>query len=313
MLLGFECIRRVYFPKETIVKEGQIGEGLYIFNEGQATASTNNVVILTLIAGSHFGASIMMGMNKKVICNLTALSVCHVLIVTHESYTAALIQYPAMEAAQALYRTESEAFQELAKVVYNVQMRSNIVRDMVKHMGYEGADTEQVTKSLVATVFKAWLQFVYSVYDKREAERKTSLRRWDQQRWIFNARDGRQQRMQKEQETIQHVWPPRGGPKLPPATADASSWRRCRAIQNLDIGPPLAGDMQEDAWYLEAMGCKMPQTSREWGSERRRAMMELYLPGTTVAQKAGRSRHSPIKEDVLHQRNFLTDMLEERL
>jgi len=311
MLLGFECLRKVYFPKEVVVNEGQVGEGLYIINEGQAAAMTNNVVILTLNSGSHFGASIMMGMNKKMICNLVAVNVCHVLIVTAQSYSSALIQYPAMEAAQSLYRVESEAFQELAKVVWNVQMRSTVARDMVKCLGYEGADTEQATKMLMTAVFKAWILFCQDLEDKRQMEKKMCLQRWEQQRWIFNARDGRQRRVQKEQALIQHVWPPRGGPKPPPATA-ASTSRPNRTLPSLDA----SGSAKTDDWYQEAMGVKAAQTAREWGSNRRRRMVEMYLPSVADAPKSERSRRPPTtpgRRDVLYRRDILAEILDEPL
>jgi len=309
MLLGFECLRRVYFPKDIIVSEGQMGEGLYIFNEGQATATSKNVVILTLLAGSHFAASIMMGMNKKVICNLIAVTVCHVLIVTPDSYAAALFKYPASEPARELYRTESDAFQELAKVQHNVQMRSNIVRDMVSCMGYEGADTEQIAKMLTRRVFEAWMRFLYQSWENREEERKNSLRRWDQQRWIYNARDGHQKRRQQEEAVLQHLWPLRGGPLVPAASTDACSFQRRRIPPSRDAGTLPVSDSQQDALYLEAMGGQTLQSSREWGTERRRKMIDLYVPPAT-SQKAGHVQHSSRNLDVLHKRNLLTEMLE---
>lgn len=315
MLLGFECLRRVYFPKEVIVNEGHVAEGLYILNEGQAIATANSITVMALMPGSHFGGTIMTGMHKKALCNLTAVTVCNVLIITHQSYSSALVQYPTMEASHSLDKAEQAAHHDLAKVVYNAQMRSDTGRNILKLMGYEGAESEEVTQILLTKAFGGWVQVLDEAHEKQEKEKKASLLRWDQQRWIYNARDGHQQRLKKEQETIQHVWPPRGGPFKSGVTAGACSLRHCRPLESLDFGTQPASSSPENAWCRETIGSQPPQTAREVGSQRRRGMIDLYVPTATVAQKVSRSKRSPanpLSEGVLRQRGLLAEMLEER-
>merc|ERR1711924_290312 len=130
-------------------------------------------------------------------------------------------------------------------------------------------------------VFFHVLGFAIELKEKREAQRKRSMRMWDQELWILKHRDGRYRRARAEQESIQHVWPPRGIgiPQRFPAEMSLHTM-----LPSLNLGPRPATATQQLAWSAEAMEAQSPQSAREYyGNERRRALEGLYLPQATTA------------------------------
>lgn len=197
-------------------------------------------------------------------------------------------------------------------------MRSRVVAEILNVMGYEGPEQEgMVLRNLMQRVFIVWLAYVEDINDKREAERKASLRRWDQQLWVLKKRAGHQHRLQKEQEAIQHVWPPRGIPSHP---------QRCPVTTPETISPQVlpslpprpATESQQLAWSHEAASNPKLQRGREWASERRQVLERLYLPSAAAgARNASSSSHGfeerCAMENTIYSRNILVGMLDERI
>ena len=54
-LIGVNCERRLYFPRETIVREGATGDKMYIMNLGSASVKVTKQSVMQIRGGSHFG------------------------------------------------------------------------------------------------------------------------------------------------------------------------------------------------------------------------------------------------------------------
>jgi hypothetical protein len=282
---------------------------MYILNVGEAVAMTNSVVTMSLMPGSHFGDSIMTGHHKNVICDVNAILVCHVLIVTRESYSAALVQYPSLEAAQKLQKEGNEKYRELREATVNIQMRRKMVSQMLSCLGYEEGKMGAGAKRFIKAVFHNWLEYVMYLEAEREEDKKESLRLWDRQLWVLKQRDAHQRRAQKDLETIQHVWPPRAPAKLLSATLEAHAPSVLPRLAR-EIRPATVS--QQAAWVSAAERSQMPHTAREWGNERRRALEGMYLQTPRSAQKsssASGSRSSDT-EEIVYRRAFFAGLLE---
>jgi len=104
LLAQTEC--RVYFPGETLALEGQIGEGLYIIDVGQAVLEKDGFFIKTCAHGGHFGAAAMLGLGDCSPCSLVAKTPCHAIVVSSRAFRAAQKSHPSTEQIQALWRSQ---------------------------------------------------------------------------------------------------------------------------------------------------------------------------------------------------------------
>jgi hypothetical protein len=180
-------------------------------------------------------------------------------------------------------------------------MASNIIQSL----GYEGPDTEEMSMYLRKLVFKTWLDHTDNMAVKREEERKTSLRRWDRDLWVLKKRDGRQRRLQQEREAIQHCWPPRGAP--------FSTFQTRHVLPGLNLPSRPATCRQQDAWSLEAEAAQRSCSARECGSERRRALQQMYLPPSPSGKKSHSARgvvDRRTMENIMFERTILTRVLD---
>jgi len=117
-LLSISCKRCVYYPNEVIASKGERGTGTLAINVGEALWEAMQDVSSICRPGSSVGAGIMLGIQKTLSGTLTALTVCHVLVITREAYLTALNAYPSPASTDALMeatKREIAAFQAKLK------------------------------------------------------------------------------------------------------------------------------------------------------------------------------------------------------
>jgi CRP-like cAMP-binding protein len=295
MLLGLECDRRVFLPHDYIVRSGCPGEGLYVVNVGEAVAKANNVVILVLKPGCYFGSMVMLGVSKACLTALQATTVCHVLILTHESYHTALVQYPAPHLAASLAQSEYTAHQELKEAVELIHEQSNMVSNALTHLGLAGHETNAVTQILLDAAFFIWLNFTRDVRAKRAETKRRSMRRWDVQSWAIRNKINHAHRVEKEHHSVEHM------------SLHGRSSVSCNTVAKLNLPRiPMrhsAGGMQE----------KMSLSARESSTSRQRLWQNMYTP---LASTTPRSRPSKkgceerrIIRDMMHEQDFLHGLM----
>lgn len=119
-LLALYCERKAYFPGQRIAREGRFGDQLFIVNLGSAVLEKKSVLIKYFMPGSHFGSSVMLGLDRTYFGSLVANSMCHVLVVARTTYVLAMEQYPSPAAAAEIKKTEkhaTEALKDAAKKI----------------------------------------------------------------------------------------------------------------------------------------------------------------------------------------------------
>eukprot|EP00913_Durusdinium_trenchii_P027305 g25616.t1 len=105
-LVGVNCERRLYFPRETIVREGSAGDRMFIMNLGSASVKDRlsrrlrrqpkAAAAITLIR-SHFGFPMICSDKERYRMTITTDTMCQVLVISRSSYQHALSKYPEMK------------------------------------------------------------------------------------------------------------------------------------------------------------------------------------------------------------------------
>mmetsp|Transcript_100383 Transcript_100383/g.304574 ORF Transcript_100383/g.304574 Transcript_100383/m.304574 type:complete len:789 (-) Transcript_100383:294-2660(-) len=204
MLLGLSCKRRVFFPGQTIVREGQRGLGVLIVNIGEARYEHQHTLVSTYRPGGYLGCDIMLGIQKLHSGTLTATEVCHILVVTRESYQIALQKYPSPTSADALLETaarESEAFHSAMKRLrLKLFVMQRCAADLQSPQEPQGIHVGMLQSELTARTFQAWLAYA------REQSHQRRQYRWRRDKvdqWISRFAGARKQRLLEAQLAVQ--------------------------------------------------------------------------------------------------------------
>jgi len=187
-LLSLYCERSVYFPRQRIVREGQVDERMIVVNVGRASLEKKGLMLRVYTQGTCFGAALMLGLEKAYHGSLIVMQTCHILSVTRRSYLQALDRYPSTAAAQELKRVEQEQAEEFRRAVKQAHVKRKAWKSC------EGAaEAESVDKLVrVQGVMKGWLQ-----------KTNTSIEDWLHsvlQAWCTSAQQIRERRDAKENE-----------------------------------------------------------------------------------------------------------------
>merc|ERR1719453_58820 len=126
MLLGLYCEPYAFFPGHHIFTEGVPGEGLYIINLGRAQLERKGIQIKTYTSGSHFNSTVMLGIHQSSLCSLTAVQMCHIVVISRASFIQALEHYPAHQSAMKLLRAEYVVHEEFKAQTQRLCMRTAI-------------------------------------------------------------------------------------------------------------------------------------------------------------------------------------------
>merc|ERR1719174_2305685 len=75
-----------------------------------------------------FGATVMLGVNKKAIGTLIALETCHILVITQKSFALALEEYPCAQLCQELIAREIEIHNEFSDAIQRIVAQKSVWR-----------------------------------------------------------------------------------------------------------------------------------------------------------------------------------------
>eukprot|EP00933_Yihiella_yeosuensis_P038401 TRINITY_DN32333_c2_g1_i1.p1 TRINITY_DN32333_c2_g1~~TRINITY_DN32333_c2_g1_i1.p1 ORF type:complete len:870 (-),score=114.95 TRINITY_DN32333_c2_g1_i1:144-2561(-) len=178
-LIGVNCERKLYFPDETIVREGTPGDRMYIMNLGSAIVEVAGQHVMQIRGGSHFGFQMVSSASDKERYSTTvsAETMCQVLVVSRSTYQHALHKYPEMQenAKQLEAQERARAKKQLNGFLQLVQRRRGL-RCIIEALkdGALTKDPAQVNNSnrpLLEAMFNSWrIQMMRTVFIRREEE-----------------------------------------------------------------------------------------------------------------------------------------------
>jgi len=142
MLLGLYCDKHALFPGQPIFQEGQVGEGLYVLNQGRGQLERKQITIKTYTSGSYFNSTIMLGIHQTAFCTLIAIQTCHVVVISRASFIQALEHYPSHQSAMKLLRQEVAQHEEFKEQIQRLVMRSAIWKRAMHAQG--GRDSREL-------------------------------------------------------------------------------------------------------------------------------------------------------------------------
>lgn len=131
-----------------MAERGEPGEGLYIINRGLAVLSAHGSTIRQVAEGHYFGAGIMHGLHKNCPCNLIALNLCHVLVVTRDNYLLALDRYPSERAHKDFRAVQKIADKELTVEIEKRLRKKKLVRKSIIEYEERPVDLSWIRKIL---------------------------------------------------------------------------------------------------------------------------------------------------------------------
>jgi len=189
-LIGVNCVRKLSFPGETIVREGSCGDRLYIMNLGTAAIEIHHQHVMQVAGGSHFGFSVMTGVQEKYPTTVVAETMCQVLIVNRNTYQHALHKYPEMrEVHKQLDADEKFRVQRQRAIFARMVKRRRGMRCIIEALRGSGlsleGDEQHPSKTLVEMCFAAWRNTLLrkKEYEREEEEQRASNARRIEQ-WL---------------------------------------------------------------------------------------------------------------------------------
>ncbi|CAK0875143.1 unnamed protein product, partial [Prorocentrum cordatum] len=202
-LIGVNCERRLYFAGEAVVREGVVGDRLFVFNLGAARVEMLGQRLASVQGGgAHFGFAMLrpVGVTKeRYAVTVTAETMCQVLMVTRSSFEHALNKYPEMrEAARALELEESRRYRwqvDRARSLVKTQVqRSQNLRCIMEAFGgvvlTRGASEDSETRRQIERAFfEAWRgQASRAAEARREAESFRASGERHIEKWLVRRR-----------------------------------------------------------------------------------------------------------------------------
>eukprot|EP00929_Paragymnodinium_shiwhaense_P053952 TRINITY_DN27047_c0_g2_i1.p1 TRINITY_DN27047_c0_g2~~TRINITY_DN27047_c0_g2_i1.p1 ORF type:complete len:1031 (-),score=251.33 TRINITY_DN27047_c0_g2_i1:105-3197(-) len=197
MFLAMHSERLAMFPQNTIARENKVGRGMYIISLGMGVLTKKGETVKTLVAGSTYGATIMMGIHSSFFGTLVALRTCHVLLVTRSSFYGALEQYPCQNLVKQAKATELAAEEKLRDF-----MRSVSTRKLIWRRYREQLNKEEPTAELTRDAFDCWRKRVGQEKKRRRAKEK-QLAECDKeiQKWRHKQFEARKLQRRKRSES----------------------------------------------------------------------------------------------------------------
>lgn len=279
-LLGVNCQRKLYFPGETIVHGGALGDKLYIINLGRGTVQLNDQHVMQAKGGSQFGFNNVCqhGERERYPYTVKSETMCQVLMVTRSTFQHALHKYPEMrDTAKALEAEEKNRVNSQRLGFLQAVQKRRGLRSIIEAL--KGSALAQKVESMpcwsLESTFQAWQGIFLKSREARRAEdelRLSNARRTDE--WLAK----RGERMAK------------AGPKLELLRLVARNLRRRGPLKLGKLSPEelvLAGvatrSTSSQSW--EARKEDSPYMSpypkwKKWPSTPRDASMRLPpLPG----------------------------------
>lgn len=176
-LISLYCDRSVFYPGLPIVSEGTKDDSFYIINVGVAAMTYRGVHLQYLRAGSHFGAAVMLGINKKHGVSVVARHVCHVVVIALFTWMEALDKYPNPEPLSSFRAVEKARAKTLAAMVANIPRarwfnnlklrRSDICKDAMR----QWMQNEAAGHDMLCHYLAGWHNTVLEKVNKRRLAR----------------------------------------------------------------------------------------------------------------------------------------------
>jgi CRP-like cAMP-binding protein len=164
-LIGVNCEKKLFFPGETVVKEGSTGVSLYVVNLGTADIEIAHQHVMQISSGAYFGFGVMCGTQDRYPATVIAKTMCQVLSVGAATYRNALQKYPEMIAKAKALEAEEKVRQtkESKSFTFMVRKRKGIknIIDTLKGSvsALAGGADETSSAELLETIFQAWSIF----------------------------------------------------------------------------------------------------------------------------------------------------------
>ena len=171
-LLGLYCERHAFFPDHTCTREGEVGDKLWIMNSGPVMLQKKGFRVKMYSPGMHFGCDNMLGLSRQYMGTMVAMTVCHVLSLSRQSYLHALEQYPSKSAHQKLVKLQKRETAELRDMLDRVAVRKGVWQryqgELAGALGVNALPDNELTRR----VLKGWQSRVRILRDKRLQEAK---------------------------------------------------------------------------------------------------------------------------------------------
>lgn len=251
-LIGVNCERRLYFPRETIVREGTTGDRMYIMNLGSASVKVAKQSVMQIRGGSHFGFNMICSDKEKYTMIITTDTMCQVLIITRSSYQHALSKYPEMKevalhleaSERSRQRKQFAGFMKLVHRRRGLRYLLEAMRDGMLSEAKNSAQMNDSNKSTLQTVIKGWRQEVAKSAELRQGDEQ--LRQFNDAQ-IYNWLQKRKLRIEQVKpdrersrwmiDTLSNRGPPGPKPKLEPIHSNANARAAARMQEIRDWSP----------------------------------------------------------------------------
>lgn len=166
-LLGLYSERHAFFPDHTATREGEVGDKLWIMNSGPVMLTKKGFRVKMYLPGTHFGCDNMLGLSRNYMGTLVAMTVCHVLALSRQSYLHALEQYPSKSAHQKLLKTQKRETAELREMLDRVAVRKGVWQRYQGELAGALGMNQTPDNELIRRVVKGWHDQVRVLREKR--------------------------------------------------------------------------------------------------------------------------------------------------
>lgn len=166
-LLGLYSERHAFFPDHTATREGEAGDKLWIMNSGPVMLTKKGFRVKMYAPGTHFGCDNMLGLSRNYMGTLVAMTVCHVLALSRQSYLHALEQYPSKSAHQKLLKTQKRETAELREMLDRVAVRKGVWQRYQGELAGALGMNQTPDNELIRRVVKGWHDQVRVLRERR--------------------------------------------------------------------------------------------------------------------------------------------------
>lgn len=308
-LVGVNCERKLYFPGETVVREGSSGDRMFIVNLGSASVEVAGQHVMQIRGGSHIGFNMISSSadKEKHFATVVTETMCQVLMITRSAYQHALHVYPNMQAAaQQLEAEEKSRAKKMQNGIMKLVHRRRGLRFIIDALR-DGLNSRTTTEAgaanrpMLESVFQGWLREVQRCVEQRKEEEQLRLFN-DKQiaTWLDNRkRQMDKQRPHKElQRLLRRNLVRRGPLKMPLPSLARKTFQKTAFVAPLgkthgSTGMPPAGKLFESQAFLHHEGIS-PYTAP--------AVVWRRVPQSLGPQSARTPRSLPPMQDaMLHE------------
>lgn len=204
-MIGVKCERQIYFPGETILREGHLGDRMFVLNVGtamvsmqhhkvtQATGSFpcsrqipgNQGTVHTKKDTSHFGFNTICGIggHVKYPVTVTSETMCQVLVISRCTWQHALHTYPEMREISRAMEIEEKYRQHRRRESFMPMVeRRRTFQCVIDALSSERKPDKA---HFLETYFQQWVRYTAKVLDfKREEKEQLECNARKIEQWL---------------------------------------------------------------------------------------------------------------------------------